>query len=81
MKKLSSIPNFSQGALCPGGGTIWREGLLPPLDRQQDRPMRLCPLCGQEQYRYDPVQLWRGRRVCAACLDRLQAMQEEEMPL
>ncbi len=43
--------------------------------------MRLCPLCGQEQYRYDPVQLWRGRRVCAACLDRLQAMQEEEMPL
>lgn len=48
---------------------------MPLLDRQMEAPVRLCPLCGEEQYQMDQSWPWRGRRICVACLSRLE---EEE---
>ena len=51
----------------------------PPLrDRQQDPPSWLCPVCGGEQYRWDRAEVWRGRRVCALCLERLEKREKED---
>lgn len=70
------------GAAAPGRGTVGRRaeylrsGLsIPLLDRQLEAPVRLCPLCGAEQYQMDQSWPWHGRRICGACLSRLE---EEE---
>ena len=54
--------------------------LMPPLrDRQAERPVCLCPLCGGEQYHWDQTGLWRGRVVCADCLSRLEKEEDEQL--
>ena len=46
-------------------------GLLPPLrDVQLAAPAALCPLCGEEQYRWAPMLRRRGRLVCVRCANR-----------
>ena len=53
----------------------WR--LLPPLrDPQEDPPVLLCPLCGEEQYRWDRLFAWGGQQICFRCQSRLE--QEED---
>ena len=48
-------------------------GLLPPLrDVQLAAPAALCPLCGEEQYRGDPMLRRGGRLVCVRCANRKQ---------
>lgn len=61
-------------------------GLLPPLrDVQLAAPAALCPLCGEEQYRWDPMLRRSGRLVCARCAcreepDRRRKEKEEREP-
>ena len=53
---------------------------MPPLrDRQGERPVCLCPLCGGEQYHWDQTGLWRGRVVCADCLSQLEKEEDEQL--
>ena len=55
--------------------------LRPPLrDSQAETPARLCPLCGEEQYRWERTWYRRGRPVCAGCAARLEQENEEEEP-
>ena len=57
-------------------------GLLPPLrDVQLAAPSALCPQCGEEQYRWDPMLRRKGRLVCVRCayrLDRRRRRGEKE---
>ena len=64
----------------PGCGTAYCRArrLRPPLrDSQDDAPVRLCPICGGEQYRWDMAGLRQGRLICAACLARKK--EEDEL--
>ena len=50
-------------------------GLLPPLrDAQQNIPVALCPVCGEEQYPGDRMLRRRGRLVCARCAYQRKVM-------
>ena len=48
-------------------------------DRQTEPSVCLCALCGGEHYRWDRVELWKGRSVCAVCLSRLEEEEENEL--
>jgi len=58
--------------------TRWAIPRRPLRDSQEEPPRWLCPLCGAEQYCLDRGELWRGRRICAVCLSRLEKEKEEE---
>ena len=54
-------------------------GLLPPLrDVQTAAPAAVCPVCGEEQYRWDPMLRRQGQLVCVSCAHRMTDVRRRE---